>query len=61
MTQMFDRAYIDSFELSAESSAHLVNFATGAIAPPSIANSMGNALSKGATMASAFISDLHNT
>ena len=54
MTQMFEGAYIDPFDMT---TTHLVNFATGAVAPPLIAESMGNALVKGATMASAFIAD----
>jgi hypothetical protein len=57
MMQMFDGACIDPFKLFADLSSRLVNFATGAIAPPAIENSMGIALSKGAAMAKAFIAD----
>jgi hypothetical protein len=54
MIQMFDGAYIDPFEVS---TTNLINFATGAIAPSAIEESMVNALEKGATMASKFIDD----
>jgi hypothetical protein len=54
---MFDGAYIDPFKLSADSLSRLVNFATAAIAPAAIEDSMGSALSKGAAMAKAFIAD----
>ena len=57
MTVMFDGADIDPFELSSDSSGYLVNFATGAVAPPPIQESMTKALSKGATMAKAFIAE----
>ena len=57
MTDMFDGTYTDPFELSTDSSGYLINFASGAVAPPQIQESMTNALSKGATMAKSFIAE----
>lgn len=57
MVQMFDGAYIDFFELAGDSSTHLVNFATGAVAPKEVEENLVGALSKGATMAKTFIGD----
>ena len=56
MTHMFEGTFRDPFSLF-EPPAHLINFANGCIAPPSVEDSLIGALDKGSTMALNFVQD----
>ena len=54
MELMFDGSYIDPFQV-ATAPVHLVNFATGVVAPSDVENTMLSALTTGSAMATQFV------